>query len=88
MGKSTHTAYEISDILLTIEKTYSESKIIIVGRLISWTLCPLNFSFVWLILLLYICRTYYELTTRRIHRAIRDETPATTPKRSSQPAKR
>ncbi|KAF7114466.1 hypothetical protein CNMCM5793_008770 [Aspergillus hiratsukae] len=74
MGKSTHTAYESSDLLLTIEETYSESKIIILGCLTSWILCRLNFGCIWLILLLYICRTYYELTTRRIHRAIRDET--------------
>jgi Ca2+-dependent lipid-binding protein len=74
MGKSTHTAYEFSNLVLTIEQTYSESKIIILGCLTSWTLCRLKFGCVWLILLLYICRTYYKLTTRRIKRAIRDET--------------
>ncbi|RHZ57465.1 uncharacterized protein CDV56_101833 [Aspergillus thermomutatus] len=68
MGKSINTTYD------TIEQIYSESKIIIVGCLASWALCRLRFGCIGLLLVLSICRTYYELTTRRIQRAIRDET--------------
>ncbi|KAA8643713.1 hypothetical protein EYZ11_006329 [Aspergillus tanneri] len=63
----------LTDTLDTLEQIYKESKVIVVGCLASWTLCRLNFSFPWLILLLAICRTYYQLSIQRVERAIRDE---------------
>ncbi|KAE8383748.1 hypothetical protein BDV26DRAFT_250726 [Aspergillus bertholletiae] len=63
----------ISETLDFIEQTYKESKLIIVGCLVSWTLCRLHFRFVWLLIILAVCRTHYQVSIRRIERAIRDE---------------
>lgn len=74
MGKSTaSTTPDLSFLLSNIEQTYTESKIIIVACLTSWTLCRLHFSSVWLFLLLAICRKAYQLSIRRAQRAIRDD---------------
>lgn len=77
MGKPNPDALQLglslTDTLDTIEQTYKESKVIVVGCLASWTLCRLNFGFVWLILLLAVCRTQYQVSIRRVERTIRDE---------------
>ncbi|KAE8356683.1 hypothetical protein BDV28DRAFT_126734 [Aspergillus coremiiformis] len=62
-----------NDVLEFIEQTYKESKLIIIGCLASWTLCRLNFRFFWLLFILAICRTQYQVSIRRVERAIRDE---------------
>lgn len=64
----------VTDALDTIEQIYKESKVIIFGCLASWTIYHLRLGVVGLILLLAVCRTYYELSLRRVERAIRDET--------------
>ncbi|KAF7597390.1 hypothetical protein BBP40_006333 [Aspergillus hancockii] len=63
----------INDALGFVEQTYKESKLIIVGCLASWTLCRLNFRFIWLVLVLAVCRTQYQVSIHRVERAIRDE---------------
>lgn len=77
MGKhnpqATQRAPTLNEALDFIEQTYKESKLIIVGCLASWTLCRLNFRFVWLLIILAFCRTHYQVSVRRIERAIRDE---------------
>lgn len=78
MGKPSPNALKqpglsLTDTLDTLEQTYKESKVIVVGCLASWALCRLNFGFIWLVLLLAVCRTHYELSIRRVERAIRDE---------------
>ncbi|KAL4889995.1 hypothetical protein BDV59DRAFT_185489 [Aspergillus ambiguus] len=64
----------VTDALNTIEQIYKESKVIIFGCLASWLIYHLRLGFVGLVLLLVVCRTYYELSLRRVERAIRDET--------------
>ncbi|GES58760.1 hypothetical protein ATEIFO6365_0004091100 [Aspergillus terreus] len=64
----------VTDALDTIEQIYKDSKVIIFGCLASWTIYHLRLGVVGLILLLAVCRTYYELSLRRVERAIRDET--------------
>ncbi|KAB8233412.1 uncharacterized protein BDW43DRAFT_86944 [Aspergillus alliaceus] len=77
MGKHTaQTSQQLPTLNETIdfiEQTYKESKLIIVGCLASWALCRLHFRFVWLLLILAICRTQYQVSIRRVERAIRDE---------------
>lgn len=65
--------HELLDLMDAVRQIYSDSKIIIVGCLASWVLCRLNFSFVWLLLILACCRTQYGLYIRRVKRVVRDE---------------
>lgn len=62
------------EVLHTIEQIYKESKVIIIGCLASWSLYHLRLGFIGLLLLLAACRTYYDLSRRRVERAILDET--------------
>lgn len=64
---------ESFDLLAAIQQTCSESKIIIVACLASWLLCRLNGGAVWLVFILACCRTQYNLSLRRVERAICDE---------------
>ncbi|KAE8151658.1 hypothetical protein BDV25DRAFT_152419 [Aspergillus avenaceus] len=63
----------LNETLDFIEQTCKESKLIIVACLVSWTLCRLHFRFIWLVFVLAVCRTQYQVSLRRIERAIRDE---------------
>lgn len=73
MARATPEVEKPIDLLASVYQTYTESKIIVVGCLASWFLCRLNFGFAWLILILAFCRTQYNLSIRRVQRAIRDE---------------
>lgn len=66
--------YALWEALRAIEQVYRESKVIIIGCLASWSIYHLRLGFVGFLLLLAVCRTYYDLSRRRIERAILDET--------------
>lgn len=83
MKLPTHRAYPsggfalheaLREALRAIEQVYRESKVIIIGCLASWSIYHLRLGFVGFLLLLAVCRTYYDLSRRRIERAILDET--------------